>query len=144
MRPRSSLVLETVIGGVFRTAILFSFFLLFAGHNAPGGGFIGGLVASAALLLQYVTWHLEGVNRVAPVSGASVLGLGLGIAVAAGVGGWLWGTTFLDSSKLEVDVGILGTLKATGALPFDIGVYLVVVGLTLALLRVLGGEEDEA
>jgi multicomponent Na+:H+ antiporter subunit A len=142
MRHRPSLVLETVIDGVFRTVVLFSLFLLFAGHNAPGGGFIGGLVAAAGLLLQYVTWHLRGVDRVARASGPGVLGLGLGVAVATTMGGWLWGDTFLDGAKVEVDVGVLGTLKATTALPFDIGVYLVVVGLALSLLRVLGDEEE--
>lgn len=142
MNPRPSPILDTLLDAILRTAVLFSLFLLFAGHNAPGGGFVGGLTAAAAVLLVYAAGGLAAVDRVVPVREGLVLGLGLGIATAVGLGGFGWKDAFLGSSKLEFDVGVLGTFKATTALPFDIGVYLVVVGLALAVLRALGGEGD--
>ncbi len=141
---RRSLVLDTVLDAVFRVALVFSLFLLFAGHNAPGGGFVGGLVASAALALRYVAGGVPEVRRVAPWPAEVVLGVGLVTAVATGVGGWVWGTEFLESVEVEVVVPVLGTVKATSALSFDIGVYVVVVGITLAVLAVLGRPEEEA
>ncbi|MDX1619656.1 MAG: hydrogen gas-evolving membrane-bound hydrogenase subunit E, partial [Nitriliruptorales bacterium] len=141
-RPRPSLIFDTILDGVFRTAIVFSLFLLFAGHNAPGGGFIGGLVAAAALVLRYVAGGVERVDRVVKLPVSAFLGVGLLLATLTGAGGWLWGDAFLASAKVEVAVPLFGTLKMTTALPFDIGVYAVVVGLALAVVRSLGAEAD--
>lgn len=140
--PRPSVILDTVLDMVFRTALLFSAFLLFAGHNAPGGGFVGGLVAAAALVLRYVAGGAVELERVVVVHESTLLGSGLLLAVLTGVAGWVVGDAFLASGKLEVDVPLLGTLKTTSALPFDLGVYLVVVGLGLGLLRSLGAAAD--
>ncbi len=143
-RPEPSLILETCVGAVFHTAVLFSLFLLFTGHNAPGGGFVGGLVAGAAFVLRYVEGGDEEVRRAAPISPMASLGVGLALAVATGAGSWLAGGQFLESGKVEVDVPVIGTVKATSAVVFDIGVYLVVVGLVLAILTTLGEEGPEA
>ncbi|MBW3664362.1 MAG: hypothetical protein KY469_14780 [Actinobacteria bacterium] len=140
--PRSSLILDTVLDVIFRTALLFSVFLLFAGHNAPGGGFVGGLVAGAALVLRYVAEGTDGVDRILPLPSSRLLGAGLLLAVLTGAGGWIWDDAFLASTELELHVPVLGTLKATTALPFDIGVYTVVIGLVLVVLRTLGREGD--
>ncbi len=139
---KRSLVLDTVLDVVFRTALVFSIFLLFAGHNSPGGGFIGGLVAGAALVLRYVAGGIPEVRRVAPWSPDVVLGVGLVTAVITGLGGWVWGSEFLSAAKYEESLPLLGVVKATTALPFDIGVYIVVVGITLAVLTSLGREEE--
>lgn len=141
-QPRPSLIFDTVLDAVFRTALIFSVFLLFTGHNAPGGGFVGGLVAAAALVLRYVAGGAEEVDRVARLPAATILGAGLLLAALTGMAGWLWGDAFLGTAKLEVDLALVGTVKATAALPFDIGVYAVVVGLGLAFLRSLGAEAD--
>jgi multicomponent Na+:H+ antiporter subunit A len=141
-RPRRSLILDTVLDMVTRTALLFSAFLLFAGHNAPGGGFVGGLVAATALTLRYVAGGAERVDVVAAVHEATLLGAGLLVAALSGMAGWVLGTGFLDQVEVEAHVPLLGELHATTALAFDIGVYLVVVGLGLALLRSLGAAAD--
>ena len=142
MKAAGSLILETSVEALFHTALLFSLFLLFAGHNAPGGGFIGGLVAGAGFVLRYLNGGAAEVARVMPVPAQALLGAGLGVAVVTGAAGWLGGGRFLESSVFSADVPLLGTVKTTSALPFDIGVYLVVVGLVLSVLRTLGDEED--
>ncbi|MFP5377938.1 MAG: MnhB domain-containing protein [Acidimicrobiia bacterium] len=136
-----SLILAISVEAVFHTALLFSVFLLFAGHNSPGGGFVGGLVAGAALVLRYVEGGPEEVRRTTSVGPEPVLGAGLALAVVTGIAPWLFGRQLLESAKLSVDLPALGTLKATSALPFDVGVYLVVVGLVLGVLGTLGEEE---
>ena len=138
-----SLILETGVGALFHTALLFSLFLLFAGHNAPGGGFVGGLVAGAAFVLRYVEGGASSVVRAAPVPANVLIGVGLTVAVGTGVASWLGGEQFLESAKVEVAIPLLGTVKATSALLFDIGVYLVVVGLVVGLLTTLGGEDAD-
>jgi multicomponent Na+:H+ antiporter subunit A len=139
MRP--SLILETVVGAVFHTAVLFSLFLLFAGHNSPGGGFVGGLVAGAAFVLRYVAGGAREVVRLAPVAPEVILGLGVTISVGTGAAAWALGGEFLESGKAAPDLPLLGVVHLSTALPFDIGVYLVVLGLVLSLLRALGAEE---
>ncbi len=138
-----SLILETGVGALFHTALLFSLFLLFAGHNAPGGGFVGGLVAGAAFVLRYVEGGAGVVAGAAPVSSHALIGTGLTVAVATGAGSWLGGGQFLESGKVELHLPLLGTVKATSALAFDIGVYLVVVGLVIGVLTTLGGEDGD-
>jgi multisubunit Na+/H+ antiporter MnhB subunit len=142
MRVERSLILETSIGVLFHTALLFSLFLLFAGHNAPGGGFIGGLVAGAAFVLRYVDGGAAAVARTARIGPHLLLGGGLALAVLTGAGPWLVGDAFLEAGKLELDVPLIGDVKATSALPFDIGVFLIVVGLVLMVLTTLGEEPE--
>jgi len=137
-----SLILETCVHTLFHTALLFSVFLLFAGHNAPGGGFVGGLVAGAAFVLRYVEGGSGEVQDAAPVPGTVLMGVGLTVAVATGAAALLGGGDFLSSGKLELDVPLLGTVKTTSALAFDIGVYLVVLGLVVVILTTLGAEPD--
>jgi multicomponent Na+:H+ antiporter subunit A len=138
----SSLILETGTRAVFHTILLFSVFLLFAGHNAPGGGFIGGLVASAAFVLRFVADGPEDLRRTVPVSAPTILGAGLLIAALAGVAAWLFGGELLQSGYLQLQVPVLGAVSLTSVLVFDVGVYLVVVGLVLAVLSTLGAEMD--
>lgn len=140
--PRPSIVLDAVLGMVSRTTILFSAFLLFAGHNAPGGGFVGGLVAAAALVLRYVAGGAREVDRVLRVHEFHLLGAGLLVATLTGVAGWALGGSFLYGAKYEFDMAVFGHVKVTSALFFDVGVYLVVIGLGLALLRSLGAAAD--
>ena len=131
------------MSGLFHTALLFSLFLLFAGHNAPGGGFVGGLVAGAAFVLRFVQGGTDEVRRTTPLSWAAMVGIGLVVTVTTGAAAWLRGGEFLKSGKLAFDLPLLGTVKTTSALVFDIGVYLVVVGLVVGMLLALGQKDSE-
>ena len=140
--PRRSVVLETAVRVVFHTILVFGLYLLFAGHNQPGGGFVGGLVAGCAFVLRYIAGGRAALRAAVPVDPGIPLGLGLLLAAGTGAAAWLLGGQFLESGKVELDLPVLGTLKATSALPFDLGVFLVVVGLVLAMLRTLGAEAE--
>ena len=137
-----SLILDIGVRTVFHTLLLFSVFLLLAGHNAPGGGFVGGLVAGAAFVLVYVSGGRRRLARRRQALPEWLLGSGLTLAVVTGALGWLRGGQYLRRVVFfDVDVPVLGELKLASPLPFDFGVYLVVVGVVLALLRSLGREE---
>lgn len=139
---RRSVVLETAVRLVFHTVLVFGLYLLFAGHNQPGGGFVGGLVAGCAFVLRYVAAGRGALAAAVPVDPSLPLGLGLLVSAGTGAAAWLFGAQYLESGKLELHLPVLGTLKATSALPFDVGVFLVVVGLVLGLLRTLGAEAE--
>jgi multicomponent Na+:H+ antiporter subunit A len=137
-----SFILETLVDLIVRTALVFSLFLLFSGHNSPGGGFVAGLVVGISLILKYVAGGLDEMRELVPVGPEVLLGGGLSLALLTGLAGWLWGDAFLESAYIEIDLAILGTLKASSALPFDIGVFAVVVGLVAALVTAFGSEAE--
>jgi multicomponent Na+:H+ antiporter subunit A len=138
----SSLILETATRATFQTILVFSLFLLFAGHNAPGGGFIGGLLAAAAFGLRYISKGFDDLHKLIPMAPSAILGAGLLLAGATGAAALLAGGAFLQSGFLEIDLPVLGHLAVSSVLAFDTGVYLVVVGLTLGVLDTLGGEME--
>lgn len=140
---KRSFVLDVLLDLVVRTALVFSVFLLFSGHNAPGGGFIGGLVAGISIVLRFVAGGRDSVRQILPFRPEALLGVGLSIAVLTGLFGWVWGEAFLQSAKFEIEVPVLGVVKTTSALPFDVGVFIVVVGVAAAMLSALGREESE-
>jgi multicomponent Na+:H+ antiporter subunit A len=138
---RTSLVLDSAVDVLGRTVLLFSIVLLFSGHDEPGGGFVGGLVAGAAYMLVFLAGGERALRRREPLAAEVFLGVGITLAVLAGAAGWIGGGRFLQSVALEGDVPGLGHLKLSSSLAFDAGVYLVVLGLVLAMLRSLGREE---
>ncbi|MEX0658619.1 MAG: MnhB domain-containing protein [Egibacteraceae bacterium] len=136
-----SLILGAGTRAVFHTILVFSVFLLFAGHNAPGGGFIGGLVAGAALVLRYVAEGSNGLRRTIPIAPETLLGAGVLVAGGAGAAALATGRDFLTQGYLlSEELPGLGAVRIHSALVFDTGVFLIVVGLVLALLRTLGEE----
>ncbi|MGY2083102.1 Na+/H+ antiporter subunit A [Blastococcus sp. SYSU DS0539] len=139
---RRSVVLEVVTRILFHSIVVFSVFLLFSGHNQPGGGFAGGLVAGLALVLRYLAGGRYELGEAAPVDPGLLLGVGLLIAGGTGVAGLLLGAEVLETAILETALPVLGDVKLVTSLFFDVGVYLIVVGLVLDILRSLGAELD--
>lgn len=137
-----SLILDTITRVAFPFALTFSLYLLFVGHNAPGGGFVGGLTAGIAFVLVYVGGGIERLRAVVGFGYEALLGVGLVLATATGLGSLLLDQPFLSSAILEWKPPVLGEIKLVTVLFFDIGVYLIVVGLTLALLSVLGSRDE--
>jgi len=141
MKPRRSLVLESSLAALARAVLLLSLFLLFSGHNAPGGGFVGGLTASAAFVLVFVAHGGRAMRNAARFRPTTYLGTGLVVAGLTGAAGLVTGNPFLTGGVAEFDLPLLGTINATSALVFDVGVYLVVVGLMLGVLTAFDLEE---
>ncbi|PPK93415.1 multisubunit Na+/H+ antiporter MnhB subunit [Kineococcus xinjiangensis] len=151
---RPSVLFEVGTGLVLHAVLVTSLFFLFRGHNAPGGGFIAGLVAGTALVLAYLAGDTSAGRRAAGATPRPGVVLGVGLLLAAGtaVAPWLGGGQVLESGYSHPHVPVLGGVSLASVLIFDIGVYLVVVGLVLAVLSTLGeqagtslapgGEED--
>lgn len=139
---RRSIIFEVVTRLIFHTMILFSIYLLFAGHNRPGGGFAAGLVVGVALLVRYLAGGRYELAEALPIDAGRVLGIGLLIAVGSGIAAMLFTGTLFQSEIIQFTWPVFGDVKLVTSLFFDIGVYLVVVGLMLDVLRSLGAELD--
>ncbi|WP_243228551.1 Na+/H+ antiporter subunit A [Microbacterium sp. CIAB417] len=144
MKPENrSILLEVVVRILFHTIIVVSIYLLFAGHNSPGGGFAGGLVAGMALVMRYIAGGRWELGAAAPTDAGRLLGAGLIIAVGTAVVPLFFGLSPLTSTFWEWEIPIIGHMEFVTSTIFDIGVYLVVIGLVLDVLRSLGAEVDK-
>lgn len=118
-------------------ALLISVFFLLRGHNAPGGGFVGGLVMATAVILQYLvggtTWA-ESHTRLHP---QYWIGAGLLCAAAAGMLSWLVSQPFLSALGWSFSLPLVGELHLSSVLLFDLGVYMLVIGSTVLILVAL-------
>ncbi len=139
---RRSIIFEVVTRIIFHVVIVFSIYLLFAGHNDPGGGFAGGLVAGLALMIRYLAGGRHELDEAAPVDAGLVLGIGLFIATGSGLVPLVFGGQMLQSAVVDVVLPVLGEVHFSTSVFFDVGVYLVVIGLMLDVLRSLGGGID--
>jgi multicomponent Na+:H+ antiporter subunit A len=137
-----SVILQVVTRLLFHAIVIFSIYLLFSGHNAPGGGFAAGLVAGLALTVRYLAGGRTELNSAAPVDAGRLLGAGLFVAVGTGVAAIPFGGEFLQSALLDLHLPVVGHLHFVTSVFFDVGVYLIVVGLVLDILRSLGAEMD--
>ena len=141
--PRNrSLVLEVATRLIFPLIMVLSVYFFFAGHNTPGGGFAGGLTAGLALVLRYLAGGRYELGETLPLDAGKILGVGLALSAGTAVASLLLGAPVLSSAVLQFDIPVLGTVKLVTALFFDLGVYLIVVGLVLDVLRSLGARLD--
>lgn len=132
----NSLILRTATRLLIAVLMLFSVFLLLRGHDLPGGGFIGGLVAAAALALYAIAYGSEAAATLLGISPRLLIGIGLAASTVAGLAAAPAGREFLTGLWWIRDVGPL-EIKLSTPLLFDVGVYLVVIGVILTMLFAL-------
>ena len=137
----NSVILTTVGRLVAALLLIFSFFLLLRGHNLPGGGFAGGLVAAGAFVLVMLSEGVPTARRLLGVDPAKLLGIGLLVAMASGFPALFTGKPFLTGMWDKTVWPVLG--KVGTPLVFDTGVYIVVLGVVCMIVFSLGGEDAE-
>ena len=134
-----SLILRTGSRGLAPIMLAVSLYLLVRGHDAVGGGFIGGLTAGAVVVLLYFSRGHERILGSRLLRYAPLVGSGLLLATAYGIAGLVLGGGFLAGAKFELAAGV----EVAASLVFDVGVYLVVVGLIVGIMRHLGHTSDD-
>jgi multicomponent Na+:H+ antiporter subunit B len=136
----TSLILQTASRFLLPLLLVFSLFLLARGHNEPGGGFSGGLVAAAAFTLYMFGSDVAAARAALRVNPRLLIAAGLAVAIGAGIPGLLMGNEFLTGEWVNLHLPLAGQLKLGTPLLFDTGVYLVVVGVTLTVVFSLAEE----
>ncbi|MEO0482023.1 MAG: Na+/H+ antiporter subunit B [Planctomycetota bacterium] len=140
----NSVIFQTAARALLPLLLLFSIVILIRGHNAPGGGFVGGLLAASAFTTYAMAFGTPAVRRMLHVQLHMIIGLGLLLAFASGVPGLIGGSFLQAYDKwLVLETPGLGQLKIGTPLFFDIGVYFAVMGVCLMMIFELAEAEPE-
>lgn len=126
------ILLKTAANYLLPLLLLFSIFILLRGHYEPGGGFVGGLIASIAFILHSLASGLDKTKELLKFPPFLFIPFGLGLALCSGLVPLFAGMPFMTVMGFEDAVPVIGYIST--ALFFDIGVYLVVLGVTLTIL----------
>ncbi|RBA28621.1 Na+/H+ antiporter subunit B [Flavobacterium tibetense] len=128
-----TLILKTASGYLLPVLLLFSVFILLRGHYLPGGGFVGGLVASIAFVLHAFANGLENTKNLLRIHPGFLMPFGLAIAFISGLAPmFLYDLPFLTGIWFDEPLPVIGMVGS--ALFFDTGVFLVVIGVTLTII----------
>jgi multicomponent Na+:H+ antiporter subunit B len=134
------LILPTAARLLLPLLLLFSVFLLLRGHNQPGGGFAAGLVVAAAFALYAIATNVSTARRALVVAPRTLIGAGLLVARGSGLLPVLGGRPFLTGLWGYLPLPGGGRVDVGTPLLFDVGVYLVVIGMTLTIVLSLAEE----
>lgn len=137
-KARSSLLLQNLVRVLLPLALLVAVFVLLRGHNAPGGGFVAGLIAALIVLLHYIAHGTAWVEQRLGFEFNRLAAAGLLIAGLTGLASGLFGKPFLTSAFGHIAVPGLGEIELASAMLFDLGVFAVVLGATLSMVVGLG------
>jgi len=130
---RTTIILKTASNYLLPVLLVFSIFILLRGHYLPGGGFVGGLIASIAFILHSFANGLDKTKELLILHPGFLLPVGLAIAFLSGLAPVvLYDLPFMTGLWSHDEIAILGSVGS--ALFFDIGVYLVVNGVTLTII----------
>lgn len=128
-----TIILRTASNYMLPLLLVFSVFILLRGHYLPGGGFVGGLIASIAFVLHAFANSLENTKDLIRVHPGFLMPVGLGLSFLSGLSPILGlGKPFMTGLWYPEKIAVIGSLGST--LFFDIGVYLVVIGVTLTII----------
>jgi multisubunit Na+/H+ antiporter MnhB subunit len=140
MIGRPSVILDEADRRLFPVIVVISVYVTFRGHNAPGGGFAGGLIVGAAFALRFLAGGEIRVRRSVIAHPTALIGAGLLVAVLTALAPLAVGDPLLESAIWKVDAPMIGEVKVVSSTLFDLGVYLVVIGVLLSVLVALGAE----
>ena len=136
----NTVIFRTLAPLIVAVMLVFSIYVLLRGHNEPGGGFIGGLVAASAIAILGMASGVEAARTALRFDPLSIAGFGVFIAALSGLLSLFTGSPFLTSIWLYLELGQT-TVPLSTPLIFDIGVYFVVFGTIAGIALAL--EEDE-
>lgn len=135
----NSLILRTGAKYILPLLQMFSIFILLRGHYLPGGGFVGGLVAAVGFVLYMFAFGLDETRALLPIHPGYMMPIGLSLALLSGFAPViLTGQPFMTSIWLDHPIPVIGTIGSP--LFFDLGVYLVVFGVSLTILFTISEE----
>ena len=139
----TSLILKTAMRLIVPLTLLFAVYMALKGHNEPGGGFIGGLIASVSIALYRMTYGVEAFDKMMPIHPRILVFVGLTLAFLTAVFPLLIGQPLLTSFQHNLSLGFGQYVHFVSAGIFDIGVLLVVIGVSVGMIDRLSREVEK-
>jgi multicomponent Na+:H+ antiporter subunit B len=124
-------ILQTAINLLMPLFIIFSLYLLFRGHNEPGGGFIGGLIGSIGFVFHALVFDSKTTIIKFRLNPVRLIAVGLFLAVSSGIVALFFGDPFMTALWADFYLPLLG--RPGTPILFDIGVYILVIGAVLKI-----------
>jgi len=141
VKNSNDVILRTVVKGVVLIILTLGVYLFFSGHNAPGGGFIGGLVLGSAIVLLYITYDIETIQKKMPFDFKKVAALGVLLTTGTAMGSLYFDVPFLSQTDGYFHIPFLGEKHLTTVTIFEAGVALTVIGTLVTII--LSISEDD-
>ena len=135
-----SIILRTAARYLMPIFLLFSVIILLRGHNAPGGGFVGGLLAAGAVVFYALVYGVVAASRKLLIAPYTLIALGLLVAFGSGIFSFFNDQPFMTGEWSVLKIPWLNNLPIGTPLVFDLGVYLAVIGVTTTIVFSLAEE----
>ncbi len=135
-----SIILRTMTTYLLPLMLIFSIFILFRGHYQPGGGFVGGLIASSAFSLYLIAFGLEKVRMLLYFEPIKIIATGLLLAIVSALIPLFLSNPLMTGTWLDLSLPVIGKLGTPTI--FDIGVYFTVLGVTLNIIFTMAEERE--
>lgn len=130
----NDVILQSVSKIVIFIILTLALYLFFSGHNAPGGGFVGGLVLASSFVLMLLAFDIETVKEGIPVDFKLVAATGASFVLLNGLGAVVFGEPFLTQSFAHMNIPFFGEIELTTVTIFETGVALTVVGVVVTII----------
>ena len=137
----NNLILQFTSKIVFFMIFFFAVHIFFAGHYTPGGGFVGGLLMASAIVLLIIAYDLKTVQAVLPFNFMYITAVGLIVAVGTAAFPMFLNKPFFTHFFEYFNLPLIGKTSLHTAALFDLGVFLVVVGVTMTIIQTIGEDE---
>lgn len=137
----NDVMLQTATKVVTFIILMFAVHIFFAGHYTPGGGFVGGLLTASAIVLLMLAYDIETIKKILPINYVLMTSAGLLISIATAAASIVFDVPFFTHAYDYFNLPLFGETSLHSAALFDLGVYLVVVGVTMTIIQTIGEDE---
>ncbi|MDN7243613.1 Na(+)/H(+) antiporter subunit B [Planococcus sp. N028] len=137
----NDVMLQTVSKVAVFIILMFAVNIFFAGHYTPGGGFVGGLLTASAIVLLMLAFDIETVKKIIPFNYVTMVAVGLLLALGTASAAIFFNVPFFTHAYDYFNLPLFGETSLHSAALFDLGVYLVVVGVTMTIIQTIGEDE---